>query len=328
MNRPFRERAVPKPVILPPGGRLTLVTGTPVITSDQTSKTQVFYTPDKHAYFPVIRNGVVHLVYAPDDLILTLTSAHAASSIVDVFGVEIGGNGRLVTGPAWTTATAGSGARGTGGGTTELTRAAGIRVNRWGVPGLNAEGSTYIAPMEGTYLGSLFIDGSNGQVTDHVSYGQSRKRSVWNSYNRVPIILKAGDSSSPWTYNTNTLRASNGDSTNKITVFAGLPECFYDAVFTQTLSPGIGGTATEAQQIAIGINSTTVASGELGDVNFGMAAGVSGGGKFRSIARYTGAPMPIGVNAIQCLERAPTTAGTALWGSTETGMLLTARWEG
>jgi putative ABC transport system permease protein len=35
------------------------------------------------------------------------------------------------------------------------------------------------------------MDGTNGQVTCHRSFGQSRKWGLWNAYNRRPLYLKA-----------------------------------------------------------------------------------------------------------------------------------------
>lgn len=298
-----------------PGGRLTLVTGSPVISSDQASKTVVYYTPTVHAWFPVIRNGVIRPVYFGDaDLKLTLTSAHAASSIVDVFGVEIGGKGRLLTGPAWSNSGAGVGDRGTGGGTSEHTFAH-LRVNKWPVPGLNGEGSAFIPPLEGTYLGSLYFDGSNGQITDHVSYGQSRKRGVWNAFNQKLIYLKAGDPNNSWNYTSTTNRASNNDSANKLTLFSGLAEENFDIRAHQRFDANAGAILIHG----IGFNSTTTYSGSPG-----YFVGTTDGSYLTTEAHYLAAPS-IGINTVTHLESGD--SGGTFFG-TETSNVVSALWRG
>jgi len=47
---------------------------------------------------------------------------------------------------------------------------------------------------------------------------------VWNAWNRQPLYLKAGDSTASWNYDSATIRAANGASTNGLSVFCGLAE--------------------------------------------------------------------------------------------------------
>jgi hypothetical protein len=298
-----------------PGGYLTLVSGTPAIASDQASKTIVYYTQDKHNAFPVIKNGTRHAVYF-DEPRLVLSAAHTANGICDVFGVERNGKGHIVTGPLWSTATAGSGARGTGGGTTELARVGGMLVNRWGVPGLNGDGSQFIAPLEGAYLGSLFFDGSNGQASCHVSHSQNRKWGVWNAYNRRRIILLAGDSTTSWTYGVATVRASNGSSSNKATAFTGLDDERTNIVFRQMLQVSVAGNACNIE-IGIGVNSTTAMSGQRGAVNVAEAAGGSTVTSRVTIAAHHLLQPGLGVNDLTSLETASTTGTSTAFGGSD-----------
>src|SRR5205807_8668414 len=122
---------------------------------------------------------------------------------------------------------------------------------------------------QATYLGSIFIDSAAGQVTCHVSYGQSRKWGVWNAYNREPISMKAGDGTASWNYNTSTIRAANGNSANSLTIFCGLPE---EKVFATAIQKAQGsgnftsnsGSYTAQATNLIGFNSTTVGTGTQG----------------------------------------------------------------
>lgn len=320
------------PDFFAPGGRLTLVSGEPVISSNQTSKTIVYYTPDRHAYFPVVRNGIIKPVYCPEDLSLTLTDAHSANAIYDVFGIERNGKGCIVTAPAWATATAGSGSRGSGGGSTELTRAGGLLVNRWGIPGLNTDAATFIQPMEGTYLGSLSIDASPGQVTCHVSYGQNRKYGVWNAYNRRRIVLLCGDTTSSWSYNTTvSTRPANNTSNNKLTTFMGLADQSADILYTQTLQYNNNAVSNQANWMAgIGINSTSSASGAGGNFGFLGLGSATYVPKMcsNSIATLTAAQV-LGLNNVTALESTSLSGGqSVIWTGGAGDMMLKAAYFG
>ena len=322
MSDPFGPYALPgytnPSPLFQPGGYLTLVSGTPVITSDQASKTIVYYAQDVHDAFPIIKNGQRCAIYF-DAPRLVLSSAHAASGIYDVFGVERNGQGHIVTGPVWSTVTAGSCARGTGGATTELTRKAGLLVNRWGIPGLNDDGSQYIEPLQGTYLGSIFIDGSAGQVTCHRSYGQNRKWGVWNAYNRRPIHLKVGDATVSWTYGSATVRPTNNSTDNKGTPFSGLAE---ELVRVQRYQYGAT-PASCAIQAGIGWNSTTVSSGLSAQSSNDSTAGVNA----FSVAHYDNPTPPLGINNVTSLENANASGSTTILGA-EASCLMTILWRG
>lgn len=89
----------------------------PMPTSDQSAKTAIYYRPDKGNLVP-ISNGTVLTVRDFSELTLTLNSNHVASGIYDVFLFDDSGTITIGTGPVWNTVTEGSGARGTGAGTT------------------------------------------------------------------------------------------------------------------------------------------------------------------------------------------------------------------
>lgn len=307
------------PAVTPPQGRLTLTSATPVISTDVTAATAVYYSPYTGNLVPVY-NGSSFTPTTFSELTLTLASQHVASSIYDVFVFSNSGVLTLATGPAWTTATAGSGARGSGAGTTQLSRVLGYYTNAVSMTGRNGATTYTIGANLGTYVGSLLIDGSNGQVSCHVTYGQSRKWAVWNAYNRVPIVLQAGDTGSSWTYATATIRASNNSSANSLSLFMGLAEEYADLSFLQYVVVGAGGGASVNG--GIGYNSTSAFSGKRGTVP------QAGGAAFNQdiIARYT-PPPSIGLNTVTALEKG-SGAGTITWNSGNADMLLTARWNG
>ena len=314
-----------------PEGYLTLNNSTtsPVVASDTTGST-IYYTPF-NGNWTVLSTGSILFPYQFSQMSLALTTSQAANNIYDVFMWWNGGTPVIGTGPSWSagggSVSAGSCARGTGAGSTALARLQGILVNSVQVT-LTNNLSTYTCPAnEGVYLGSILINGTAGQVTCNTSFGQTRRWGVWNMFNRMPVVLSLGDSTSSWTYNTATWRQSRADSNNVAYYFAGLAEEATDIIFTQTIdASSVGGGQTGAN-VGIGINSTTSPSGMVG-IATGTLSNVAGitscGASGTATARYTLAPS-LGVNNINCMERGGAANGTT-WSGAAAGMLLSARW--
>lgn len=306
--------------IFRPQGRLTLAANTPVIAADVTAATVVYYTAFEGNMVPIYNGSVFLPMSFASDLALSLASSASANGIVDVFAFNNSGTLTLGYGPVWATATAGSGARGTGGGTTEITRVNGIWVNKNTITLINGA-NTYssLAAYTCTYLGSIWVDGTNGQVSCTVSYGQNRKWGVWNAYNRKSILLQAGDSTASWTYNTATWRGSNNSANNNVGVFTGIAEEMASIYFVQNVSEPTSNGYTGA--IGIGVNSTSAISGFAGG-NGSYASGAKG----TAVAQYP-APPALGVNKFQALENAIAASSLTFYG-TSAGMLLTASYLG
>jgi hypothetical protein len=318
-------------VVPSPQGYLTPTSGTPVIASDVISASAVYYTPLVGNILPIY-NGSSFVATTFSELQLTLVS-QAASSIFDVFVFNNSGVLTLATGPAWSVSTAGSGARGTGAGTTQITRLNGLWVNSVSVSGKNGANTYTIPANQGTYLGSILIDSTPGQVTCHRSFGQSRKWGIWNAYNRKPIILQAGDGTSSWNYTTNVARPSNNSTANSLTVFAGLPEEIFDISFIQSI---IAGTASATTQVianwfvGIGWNSTSSFSGKRGIGGIRVDSGsIDSILQADSTAIYE-APPTIGINTVTSLEQTTAVSGTPslLYQGQSLGMGLFAKWLG
>lgn len=310
-------------IISQPQGRLTLTSNTPVLATGVSAATSVFYTPYIGALCPVF-DGVQFNVKTFAEQTLTLNSNYVLNSHYDCFIINDAGNGiTLVTGPAWTTITAGSGARGAGAGTTELVRQSGLYVNANAMATARNGSSTFsVAAKCGTYIGSLYIDGTAGQVSCLLATGQSRKWGVWNAYNRVLTTVSAQDPTASWTTAPTTWRQSRGDATNFITVFQGLPLERVDIVFTQAIQQAFSSNISAAN-IGIGVNSTTVPSGKLG---FATASNTTTAGTFIMDMKASNTLLPfIGINALNMLEQAPTgTTNNNFEGGND--MLMTASW--
>jgi hypothetical protein len=309
-----------------PQGYLTPTSGTPIIPADVISATSLVYTPYVGNIVPIY-NGTGFTPTVFSELTLTLTASHALNTIYDVFVFNNSGVLTLVTGPSWSNSSAGTGARGTGAGTTQISRLSGIWVNTVQISGKNGANTFAIPANQATYLGSIFIDGTAGQITLHRSFGQARKWAIWNAYNRVPIILQAGDSTANWSTAPTTFRQSRGDANNFAVVFAGLPEEEVTVDFTQAISQ-TANTSTTTAQIAIGLNSTSAGSGMAG-----IAQASTGGGStlitFSDMkAKFIMLPNAIGINNLNMLEAATSGTTNNVFEGTATLMLMTASYRG
>jgi hypothetical protein len=307
------------PTVSQPQGYLTLTSATPVIAADVSAATAVYYTPFTGNLIPIY-NGSRMVPTEFSELTLTLVASHAASQIYDVFVFSNSSVLTPVTGPAWATPTAGAGARGTGAGTTQLSRLNGYWVNTVSMTGRNGSTTYSIGANLATYVGSIFMDGTNGQITCHRAWGASRKWGVWNAYNRQPLYLKCGDSTASWTYNSATVRQSRATTGNKLTTFCGLAEERAALFFKQEV---VSGNSDDEITIGVGKNSTTAISGTAGV--FTKTAGGTAA-TATPVAHYTDAPS-LGIQEFNSLESSH--GGTnATFTGTEPSMLMYAEWRG
>jgi hypothetical protein len=309
----------------PPQGRLTPVSGASVISSDATSVTAIYYTPVVGNLVPIY-NGASMIPTEFSELTLTLAASHALNTIYDVFVFSNSGVLTLATGPAWNTSTAGSGARGTGASTTQIARVKGLYVNAVSMTGRNGANTYTIGANLATYLGSIFIDGTAGQVTCHTSYGQSRKWGVWNAFNQRQILLKAGDATASWATATATWRQSRADATNFAMAFTGLADGTVTAMFEQYVTLAMGNNTPEAN-IGIGINSTTVLSGQLGGAM--LSDNISGVFFMNAnLVAKTDLVPSLGANQFNMIEQAPTVSASSTYNGGSSKMRMDLSYPG
>lgn len=310
-----------------PQGRLTLTSATPVLATDAVAQSTVFYTPYIGNTFPSW-NGSTFVSTVFSELSMVMSGANFASgAIYDLFTIiDTGPTNRLGIGPVWNTLTPGSCARGTGAGTTELQRVNGIWVNKNTMTLRYASGSTVsVAPFYGTYVGSVYMDATNSQVSCYLSYGQSRKFGLWNAYNRVPIIMQAGDSTGSWSYTTNAWRASNNNANNSITVLTGLAEEDFNLTFDQVGATSDSNTSS-TMNIAIGWNSTNSPLGKQG--NHSSSLGVAGAfNQRKDMKAVLVEPPAIGISVAYCIENG-NGGNSASFQGTSTAMVLLSSYRG
>ncbi len=225
----------------PPQGRLTLVAAMPVITSDQTGKTTIYYTP----YVGVLASiyDGTNLLATPFSELTNITSnssvgnagpaAVTTNSNYDLFVWNNSGTVTLTRGPAWTSDTA----RGTGAGTTELQRVKGLLTNAVAI-------TNGPAANLGTYVGTVRTDASAATVSWQAGAvangGTPANLHVWNAYNRLSVRGLVGESTASWTYTTAAWRPAGGSTRLRASLVVGLQEDFFWGSYSASVSNNSG----------------------------------------------------------------------------------------
>lgn len=275
-----------------PGGRLTLTTGTPVTTTDVTGATTVFYALHTHNKVPLYDGSawtlatITELSQALSDSTKSPAAA-VANKNYDLFVWNDSGTLRLSRGPPWSSSTS----RGTGAGTTEISRVEGRYVNTNSL-------SNGPAAQRGLYVGTIHTNGS-AQIDDSLS-----RRGVWNAYNRLSRPMRVTEATLNWTYSTDSYRQANNSGSNSLEVVVGLPgeDVGVDVLgcYSSTVN------ANRGAGVGIGLDSTTVDSSNILAFPQGIAVATLsiGGNAFRVFPRATYQDFPgIGWHFFAWLER-------------------------
>lgn len=300
-----------------PGGRLTLTTAVPILTSTVSGATTVYYTPYLHDMIP-IWDGTNFVPKRFTELSQTTTdntkspAAVTTSSNYDVFVWSDSGTLRATRGPAWSSGTS----RGTGAGTTELDTVRGVKVNKVAIT--NGPGAGY-----GTYVGTIRSNGSS-QIDfilgGSASGGTESVLNVWNYYNRAKVRAEVTDSGTSYTYTTATIRSMRASATNRVSFVSGLAEDCIDVNLrigcTTVASAGAG------MYFGIGLDTTTAFT-YLTTLAFSQAASAL---SFYDMNTSMLAPQ-IGSHYIQALElgdgvNANTVATTTLATILQAGIMM------
>lgn len=224
MNNAQRNAIAPAS---PVGGRLTLASLTPILLTSVSAAATIYFTPLPGAASPTaaLWNGTAFVQTAFAELSQALSdatkspSAAAASNVYDMFLWSDAGTLRCTRGPAWSAgATAGSNtARGSGAGSTALTRVQGIPVNAVAIT--NGPAAGY-----GTYLGTIATD-SSGATVSWTLGNRPTRLGVWNMYNRVPVVPTINDTGTSHTPGSSgNFYTYNGSQSDIIAAVIGLVE--------------------------------------------------------------------------------------------------------
>ena len=279
-----------------PGGRLTLATGTPVMTSSQVAKTTLYYTPYTGLWVPVYDGTRMVMSSIGSELSLALnsnsghTGYHQSGKNYDFFYAYVSGTFYFGTGPAWTNDTTRSAA---------LAYLQGVLTNsgtmtlRYGT----SSGLTVSVPAnQATYLGTVRMS-ADGQTRfkfgASAAGGDDAWFGLWNMYNRVVVATSVKDSTNSWSYNSGTFQAANASTTNRISFIRGLDEDAVDATYLMSIAAA---SANTLPAINIGLDSTSAGSGIPGALPAFNA-------NLSLISRYVGIP-GLGWHFLQAVEKA------------------------
>lgn len=229
-----------------PQGRLTLQTAVPVMSTTQSAKTTLYYTPYAGGYCPIY-NGTSFTMTAFTELSIATTdttknpAAIGASKVNDWFVWNDSGTMRLSHGPDWTSDTARSAG-------TALTMVNGINLN-------NASITNGPAASRGTYVGTTRSNGSSqldwifGAAANP---GTAALLNVWNAYNRVDVSSIVEDTNTSIGGNTTT-RSWHNSTNNRVSFVSGLAE---DGILVSFLATFIS-DQNGASSVGFGLDSTS-----------------------------------------------------------------------
>lgn len=256
-------------------GRLTLATGTPVTTTDQTAKTTLYFTPYGGGLIGLY-NGAAWLNRPLSEISIAVPAT--TNQMYDVFCYDNAGTPTLEL-LAWTNDTTRA---------TALTTQDGVLVKTGAVTR--------------RYLGSFRTTGSSGQTEDSLA-----KRYVWNYYNRVARPMSVLEATASWTYTTNTVRQANAAGGNQLDFVLGVAE---DTVRATVSASARSAASTVDVNVGIGLDSTS----SISAVCLVVEATTPGGGIRVSLhAHFEGFP-GVGRHYLAWLERSDATGTTTWWG--------------
>lgn len=222
------------------GGRLTLVSGQPVVTTNATNSI-VYYEPyNGNAIALLSSSGTAWATNFPSlSLNLTNIGGVGAGTNIDFF-VGTNSSGVLtLTNTLWSSDTARAVA---------ISQTNGI----WTI-------STNIIWR---YVGTARTDTTNQIVQAFGGTGANgtqAKLYIWNINNQEPVSASVFDSTDSWSYNSTTWRSVNGSTSNRVSIVVGLPQ-----YILATSSFGCLGNTTGQGTSGIGIDSTTAPTGQTG----------------------------------------------------------------
>lgn len=275
---------------LPPTGRLSLVSGTQIMTTSQLNKTTIYFVPYKGGIIWLYDGTIFRPHFFGTELSCTTTdttknpSAIGATKVNDWFVWNDGGTLRLSHGPDWTDDTTRSAG-------TVLSNAGGILVNAVAI-------TNACDALRGVYVGTTRSSPTSQLNWQIGAVDTGALLFVWNMYNRVKVSVSTGISST-WTYTTNAWRLVQG--TGNITHFfvSGLAEEGIDASYQCRINAVAN---NQFMAIGLGLSSTTL-------VSAAYSCMLTAGNQDNPHASATFAPQ-VGVKYVAALELAESASGT------------------
>lgn len=253
-------------------GRLTTQTGTPLSTTDQSSKSTLYFTPYFGAAIALYDGSIWELISFSEKSIAL--AALSAGSNYDVFGYSNAGTLTLELSSAWAD-------------------------NTTRTDALALQNGIYVKSADHTrrFLGT--IRASAATTTEDTK----TQRFVWNMCNRRPRHLLITDSTDNWTYSSTSWRAANNSASNKVEYVVGMNDHHVNArtIAIATAAPASGNLNYASS--GVGVDSATVNSSTL------RGSGVADSTKTQVLSEYADYP-GIGYHYLQWLEASHATGIT------------------
>jgi hypothetical protein len=279
-----------------PGGRLTLTSATPVLTSDVSAAGTVYYALYVHDQIPIYDGtNWTNTTFTELSNILANAAtgnagpaAGATDQNYDLFVWSNAGTMTLTRGPVWTNGTTRSAG-------TALVRQNGIWLNNAAIT--NGPGAS-----RGTYVGTIRTITATATVSWELggtgAGGDPGFLYVWNCYNRISVAFTVLENTNSWTYTTAAYRSLNNSTSNRVSYVAGLSEDWVRMSIGVLINTGSGQNAV----VAIGVDSTTAQTGValINSQNLGALV---------QIGEYSGIP-GLGLHFLQGIEYGTAVGGT------------------
>jgi hypothetical protein len=264
-----------------PQGRLTGTSGAPVMTSDNSAITTIYYD----CYNGIAVNYYDGTTDAADNITsCELSDALPASStgvvnsgdVFDEFYDHVSGKICHATngsGGGWASDTGGSTtARGTG--YSQLENVRGYWTNKNSITHCYA-GSTdkgSLGADKATYLGSFYTTSAGTTKMQFLpaaaSGGSNCFLGIWNAYNQVTSYCRSEDTAATYNYTTNAWRAFDNNNNNRVTWVDGLGQSLVRA-FETTSSRNTGSGNNNTVNIALDATSNGGGTGGFGTLDNG-----------------------------------------------------------
>ena len=266
-------------VIRAAGGRMTLTSGTPVMTASATAQSTLYYSTYAGNSVPFY-NGSVDAMGAitsnqmSDAMAASGTGVLNANGIFDVWYFYNSGTPKICiatngSGGGWASDTGGSNtARGTGYSQLDMTTRS-YPTNANSITHCYNAATDYgsISANQATYLGTILTDAASAGSVSYTfgsaaSGGGASRFGVWNYYNRVSAPTSVTDNGAAYTYSGLT-RAARGSTANRITFVSGVAEDAISSSYFGTADTVATAGAYAAWQISLDSTSTFVTYGQI-----------------------------------------------------------------
>lgn len=299
-----------------PGGRLTLLSGTPLLTTDQVAKSVVYYTPYIHDQIPIY-NGTSWVSQTFTETSFTLDATNApALRLFDIFGFLDSGTFRIGYGPDWSVGggsnAAGVSARGTGAGSTALTRLNGRWVNTNTITLRYDSTHTVSVPAnQAIYLGTVFTTGAGGATSmvmkpAAAAGGGTCLLYLYNAYNRILTQALSRNSVVSYTLSSAAWQLFNNSNAARIWFIDGLAESIIAANAVSAgycnSAAGVGAVAAYYTSIELNWSSGQGISTVGLEYNISNASASAGNGMTVTPACSTNLGPALGLNSVDPLE--------------------------